>query len=121
MANLIQSKRFVVRQSLIGKDTNVEFTNKKGVMITYSHDKAFEIMKDTLESLACWTKYKSYTSSGNVPKSIRETEAIISQSTVEVDESGEFEVAAAISEEAEMDRLIAEESSTPEPSYEAAF
>ena len=48
MANLIQSKRFVVRQSLIGKDTNVEFTNKKGTTITYSHDKAFEIMKDTL-------------------------------------------------------------------------
>ena len=84
MANLIQSKRFVVRQSLIGKDTNVEFTNKKGTTITYSHDKAFEIMKDTLESLACWTKYKSYTSSGNVPKSIRETEAIISQATTEV-------------------------------------
>ena len=84
MANLIQSKRFVVRQSLIGKDTNVEFTNKKGVMITYSHDKAFEIMKDTLESLACWEKYKSYTSSGNVPKAIRETEAIISQATTEV-------------------------------------
>ena len=84
MANLIQSKRFVVRQSLIGKDTNVEFTNKKGTTITYSHDKAFEIMKDTLESLACWEKYKSYTSSGNVPKSIRETEAIISQATTEV-------------------------------------
>ena len=84
MANLIQSKRFVVRQSLIGKDTNVEFTNKKGTTITYSHDKAFEIMKDTLESLACWEKYKSYTSSGNVPKAIRETEAIISQATTEV-------------------------------------
>jgi hypothetical protein len=84
MANLIQSKRFVVRQSLIGKDTNVEFTNKKGTTITYSHDKAFEIMKDTLESLACWAKYKSYTSSGNVPKAIRETEAIISQATTEV-------------------------------------
>lgn len=84
MANLIQSKRFVVRQSLIGKDTNVEFTNKKGTTITYSHDKAFEIMKDTLESLACWAKYKSYTSSGNVPKAIRETEAIISQAATEV-------------------------------------
>ena len=84
MANLIQSKRFVVRQSLIGKDTNVEFTNKKGTTITYSHDKAFEIMKDTLESLACWEKYKSYTSSGNVPKAIRETEAIISQAATEV-------------------------------------
>ena len=84
MANLIQSKRFVVRQSLIGKDTNVEVSFKNGKSVTYSHDKAFEIMKETLEALACWEKYKSYTSSGNVPKSIRDTEAILESSEAEV-------------------------------------
>ena len=120
MANLIKSKRFVVRQSLIGKDTNVEFTNKKGIIITYSHDKAFEIMKDGLESLGCWVKYKSYTSSGNVPKAIRDTDAILSTTASEVIET-EAKVVAEVSEEAEMDRLIAEESSTAESSYEVAF
>ena len=47
MSNLI-SKRFVVRQSLIGKNVTFEFTNKKGDKITYNHDKVFSIMKDTL-------------------------------------------------------------------------
>ena len=37
MSNLI-TKRFVVRQSLIGKGVTFEFTNKKGDKITYSHD-----------------------------------------------------------------------------------
>jgi len=77
MANLIQSKRFVVRQSLIGKDTNVEVSFKNGKTVTYSHDKAFEIMKETLEALSCWSKYKSYTASSNIPKVLRNTEAVI--------------------------------------------
>ena len=39
MSNLLKSKRFVVRQSLIGKDTNVEVSFKNGKIITYSHTK----------------------------------------------------------------------------------
>ena len=85
MSNLLKSKRFVVRQSLIGKDTNVEVSFKNGKTITYSHDKAFEIMKETLEAMNCWTKYKSYTATNNIPKVLRETEAVISSS--EVDET----------------------------------
>ena len=53
MSNLI-TKRFVVRQSLIGKNVTFEFTNKKGDKITYNHDKVFSIMKDTLTKLPCW-------------------------------------------------------------------
>ena len=78
MENLLKSKRFVVRQSLIGKGQNIEVTFKNGNQVTYSHDKAFEIMKSSLEAMNCWEKYKSYTSSGNIPKSLRETDAVIS-------------------------------------------
>ena len=87
MANLLQSKRFVVRQSLIGKDTNVEVSFKNGKTITYSHDKAFEIMKDGLEAMNCWSKYKSYTATNNIPKVLRDTDAVISSedATVEVE------------------------------------
>ena len=77
MANLLQSKRFVVRQSLIGKDTNVEVSFKNGKIITYSHDKAFEVMKSALESMNCWEKYKSYTATNNIPKVLRESDAVI--------------------------------------------
>ena len=71
MANVIQSKRFVVRQSLVGKDATIEVTFKNGKTATYNHDKVFSLMKDKLEEMACWTKYKSYTSSNNLPLSVR--------------------------------------------------
>ena len=73
----LQSKRFVVRQSLIGKNTNIEVTFKNGNKVTYSHDKAFAIMKSALESMNCWAKYKSYTASNNIPKVLRESDAVI--------------------------------------------
>ena len=69
--NVLKSKRFVVRLSLVGKNQVIEFTNKKGDTITYNHDKVYSIMKDKLEAMACWAKYKSYTSSGNLPMSVR--------------------------------------------------
>ena len=75
MSNLI-SKRFVVRQSLVGKNQTIEFTNKKGDTITYNHDKVFSIMKDTLTNLPCWLKYKSYTATNNIPVVLRGKELV---------------------------------------------
>jgi len=75
--NTLTSKRFVVRQSLLGKNTNIEVTFKNGNTVTYSHDKAFSIMQSALESMNCWAKYKSYTASGNLPKVLRESDAIV--------------------------------------------
>ena len=71
MANLINSKRFVVRQSLVGKNTTINVEFKNGKTATYNHDKVFSLMKDKLENMACWVKYKSYTSSNNLPLSVR--------------------------------------------------
>ena len=71
MANVIQSKRFVVRQSLVGKDAKIQVTFKNGNTVTYNHDKVFNIMKDKLEAMACWAKYKSYTASNNLPTMVR--------------------------------------------------
>ena len=68
----MQSKRFVVRKSLIGKNVVIEFTNKKGVTVTYNHDKVYEIMKDKLESMNCFIKYKSYTATNNIPLVLRD-------------------------------------------------
>ena len=76
--NNLTSKRFVLRQSLVGKNTNITVTFKNGNTVTYSHDKAFSIMQKALEALPCWAKYKSYTASNNIPKVLRETEAVVS-------------------------------------------
>ncbi len=76
--NTLTSKRFVLRQSLVGKNTNITVTFKNGNTVTYSHDKAFSIMQKALEAMPCWAKYKSYTASNNIPKVLRETEAVVS-------------------------------------------
>ena len=76
-SNTLTSKRFVLRQSLIGKDVIITVNFKNGKTVTYSHDKAFTLMQSALESMNCWEKYKSYTATNNVPKVIRETEAIV--------------------------------------------
>tara|TARA_R110002012_G_scaffold266136_2_gene449634 strand:- start:156 stop:386 length:231 start_codon:yes stop_codon:yes gene_type:complete len=71
MTNVIESKRFVVRQSLVGKNATINVTFKNGKTATYNHDKVFSLMQDKLEQMACWIKYKSYTSSNNLPMSVR--------------------------------------------------
>ena len=76
MENVMKSKRFVVRKSLIGKNTIITFTNKKGDEITYNHDKVYTIMKDKLENLPCWEKYKSYTATNNIPLVCRNVELV---------------------------------------------
>ena len=73
---VLKTKRFVVRKSLIGKNTIFSFTNKKGDEITYNHDKVYEIMKSKLETLPCWTKYKSYTATNNIPLVCRNVELV---------------------------------------------
>ena len=74
--NVMKSKRFVVRKSLIGKNQVIVFTNKKGDVIKYNHDKVYEIMKSKLENMPCWNKYKSYTATNNIPLVCRNVEIL---------------------------------------------
>ncbi len=69
---VLESKRFVVRKSLIGKNTIVNVTFKNGKTAKYDHDQVFEVMRSKLEAMACWEKYKSYTSSVSMPVATRE-------------------------------------------------
>jgi hypothetical protein len=70
--NVLQSKRFLVRKSLIGKNQIINVTFKSGKTAKYNHDQVFEVMKDKLEKMNCWEKYKSYTSSSSMPVITRE-------------------------------------------------
>ena len=69
---IINSKRFVVRKSLIGNPTIIQVTFKNGKTYKYNHDKVYEIMKDKLNNMNCFEKYKSYTSSTSVPVILRD-------------------------------------------------
>ena len=72
----LKSKRFVIRKSLVGKNQIIEVTFKNGKTAKYNHDLAYEIMKDKLEAMACFIKYKSYTSSSSLPVVLRDKEIL---------------------------------------------
>ena len=71
MSEVLKSKRFVIRKSLIGKNQVIEVTFKNGKTAKYNHDKVYDILKDKLETLPCFQKYKSYTSSNSLPVAVR--------------------------------------------------
>ncbi len=82
--NTINSKRFVIRKSLIGKNTTINVEFKNGKTCTYNHDSVYEIMKDTLTKLPCFIKYNSYTSSTNVPVLARQVVKVVTPEVAEV-------------------------------------
>ena len=68
----LNSKRFVIRKSLIGKNAVITLNFKNGKTAKYNHDKVYEVMSEKLENMNCFQKYKSYTASNNVPLVARE-------------------------------------------------
>ena len=74
--NNITTKRFVIRKSLIGKNTVITFVTKKGKSVTYNHDEVYNRNKDRFESMNCFQKYKSYTNSNCVPSFCRNLQTI---------------------------------------------
>jgi hypothetical protein len=65
--NNITTKRFVIRKSLIGTNTVITFTTKKGNSVTYNHDEVYNKNKKRFDSMNCFQKYKSYTNTNNIP------------------------------------------------------
>jgi len=63
----LKTNRFVIRKSLIGKNTIITFTNKKGITMSYNHDDVYNTHKERFEAMNCFAKYKSYTNSSNIP------------------------------------------------------
>lgn len=70
----MNSKRFVLRKSLIGKNTIITFTNKKGITYKYNHDDVYSLNQERIESMECWHKYGNYTNSNNLPTWARSVE-----------------------------------------------
>ena len=69
--SVLESKRFVVRKTLIGKNQVINVTFKSGKKAKYNHDEVYELFKGKLNTMNCWEKYKSYTSSSSIPTSVR--------------------------------------------------
>ena len=65
--NKLTTKRFVIRKSLLGTNTIIEFTNKKGETYEYNHDEVFSKNQERFLSMACFNEYGSYTNSNKIP------------------------------------------------------
>ena len=74
--SVVESKRFVIRKSLVGKNQVINFTNSKGVSVKYNHDVAYKLLKSNLDKLACFAKYKSYTNTNAVPAFCRNLQTV---------------------------------------------
>ena len=73
---VLKTKRFVIRKSLIGKNVVITFKNKKQEQVSYNHDEVYNTHKDKFESMNCFDKYKSYTNTNCVPKFCRDLQTI---------------------------------------------
>ena len=63
----MELKRFVIRKSLIGKNVEIKFTNKKGEVVKYNHDAVYTKHKERFDNMNCFAKYKSYTNTNCMP------------------------------------------------------
>ena len=72
----LETKRFVIRKSLIGKNTVITFTNKKQENVSYSHDEVYNAHSEKFENMNCFQKYKSYTATNNIPLVCRNVEIV---------------------------------------------
>ena len=72
LTNTLTTKRFVIRKSLIGKNTIITFVNKKQEKVSYNHDEVYNTHKERFESMNCFQKYKSYTNSNAIPAFCRD-------------------------------------------------
>ena len=70
--NKLTTNRFVIRQSLIGKNAIITFVNKKGVSVSYNHDDVYNAHKSRFDAMNCFAKYKSYTNTNAMPAFCRD-------------------------------------------------
>ena len=68
----MELKRFVIRKSLIGKNVEIKFTNKKGEVVKYNHDDVYNTHKERFDNMNCFAKYKSYTNTNCMPAFCRD-------------------------------------------------
>ena len=68
----LKTKRFVIRKSLIGKNTVITFVNRKQESVSYNHDEVYTTHKERFESMNCFAKYKNYTNTNAMPAFCRD-------------------------------------------------
>jgi hypothetical protein len=77
MSEIKNVKRFVISVKGIENKQVCVFINKKGVEYTYDQSVVFNQLKDKFEKMNCWTKYKTYTNTNNLPTFVKELKSLV--------------------------------------------
>ena len=77
MSTIKKVSRFVISKNGIKNKIKNEFINKKGEKFIYNQSIIFKQLKDKFENMNCWNKYKTYTSTNNLPKFVRELQSLV--------------------------------------------
>jgi hypothetical protein len=77
MSEIKKVKRFVISVKGIENKQVCVFINKKGVEYTYDQSVVFNQLKDKFEKMNCWTKYKTYTNTNNLPTFVKELKSLV--------------------------------------------
>ena len=68
----METKRFVIRKTLIGKNTIITFVNKKKETVKYNHDEVYNAHKERFDNMNCFQLYKNYTNTNAMPAFCRD-------------------------------------------------
>lgn len=68
----METKRFVIRKSLVGQNKVITVNFKSGKTVKYNHDEVYKANKEKLENMPCFIKYKNYTATNSVPSFAKE-------------------------------------------------
>ena len=77
MSEIKKVKRFVISVKGIENKQVCVFINKKGVEYTYDQSVVFNQLKEKFENMNCWTKYKTYTNTNNLPTFVKELKSLV--------------------------------------------
>jgi len=72
----LETKRFVIRKSLIGQGIIFKYTNYDGKERNYDHDLVYNTHQERFDSMYSFQKHKNYTQTHDLPKFVRDTEYI---------------------------------------------
>ena len=77
MSEIKKVKRFVISVKGIENKQVCVFINKKGIEYKYDQSVVFNQLKDKFEKMNCWTKYKTYTNTNNLPTFVKELKSLV--------------------------------------------
>ena len=73
---MLETKRFVIRKSLIGQGIIFKYINYDGKERNYDHDLVYTTHQERFDNMYSFKKHKNYTQTHDLPKFVRDAQYI---------------------------------------------